>query len=445
MNSTDAECSINIPGLWHNGDCSLLCRPTKWYDIFIFFLGNYLAHVATVVSPPGASTITRALNLIGALLLPFSGVGLGIEAIRSLAIFASTPLETAARAGALLMVVRTDPAEEAAKETLRPQRMNSEVASNEASNGRTDPGQDTVPALRERPRSYRPWMAARIHGNFWLPEGFKLERVPGDMEFEDNEEDILTRRKKNGETPRWYDFLFGFSKRDKTANDIACSYNGAKAIVAIVQIVFGIYTLYRIRGNQVERFGYAAYGLTVTPYALMSIVNLTGNLLRPDYTSMYIVGSSVSDEIQKAHCFTIATIGRIREPRRPHTLVGLFYLRYLGLYVGAGIHLLIIGLMTDFDKGQSTLAQRAWTMAWLSIGAGYGVGINMMNDYFDSIRDTPYLTSLGNRFGLGDKFSHVVIGIATLALGVPNIGGFVVVAQMIRQYGVCSKILDASV
>lgn len=51
----------------------------------------------------------------------------------------------------------------------------------------------------------------------------------------------------------------------------------------MVQIVFGMSTLYRTKGNQIERYGYAAYGLTVTPYALMSILNLAGNLMRPDY------------------------------------------------------------------------------------------------------------------------------------------------------------------
>jgi hypothetical protein len=110
MNSTDTNCSVNVPGLWHNGDCSLLCRPTKWYDILIFFLGNYLAHIATVTSPPGASVARQARNMLSALFFPVSGFALGLEAVASKAIWAPTSLQTAARAGALLMVVRsTDP------------------------------------------------------------------------------------------------------------------------------------------------------------------------------------------------------------------------------------------------------------------------------------------------------------------------------------------------
>jgi hypothetical protein len=99
--------SHKCPGLWHNGDCSLLCQPARWYDILLFFVGNYLAHVATVVSRPGADITSQIINLMAALLLPFSGLGLGLEAISSLAILAPTQLRTAARAGALLMIVPT--------------------------------------------------------------------------------------------------------------------------------------------------------------------------------------------------------------------------------------------------------------------------------------------------------------------------------------------------
>lgn len=105
MISTEPDCPIDVPGLWHNGDCSLLCRPTKSYDILIFFLGNYLAHVATVSSPPGASVVTRMKQMLKALFLSLSGFAIGLEAIASMAIRAPTPLQTAARAGALLMVV----------------------------------------------------------------------------------------------------------------------------------------------------------------------------------------------------------------------------------------------------------------------------------------------------------------------------------------------------
>jgi hypothetical protein len=345
----------------------------------IFFLGNYLAHAATVVSPPGASIVNQILNMMEALVFPFSGLGLGLEAIASLAIFAPTPLRTAKRAGALLMVVRTQEAGKAAPESSSTQAIISEVAQNEGRKERADLEQNTRPALREH--TYRPWIDEKIYGNYCLPEGYELRLVPYYTKFKNDKEEV----RSNGETSKWRDVFFVFSKWDKTTNDVACSYNGAKAIVSIVQIVFGIYTLYRTKGNQIERFGYAAYGLTVTQYALMSVVNLVGNLLRPDNTSMYIFGSNLSDELQEEHNCTIATIGRIEE--NSHQLVRhagrrqmVEVLQYAGLYLGLGINLLVIGLMTKFTKGQSTLAQRVWTMFWLVFGALYGTIINLISD-----------------------------------------------------------------
>ena len=90
-----------------HGNPNLICLPTKWTDIVIFLLGNYIAHAATVKSNPGESTKSTVANVVGALLFPTSGVFRGVSAIASLGIFAKTPLQTAARAGALCMVVRT--------------------------------------------------------------------------------------------------------------------------------------------------------------------------------------------------------------------------------------------------------------------------------------------------------------------------------------------------
>jgi hypothetical protein len=466
MNSTNADCPINVPGLWHNGDCSLLCRPTKWYDILIFFLGNYLAHVATVVSLPGASIVSQLFNLVCALLFPFSGIGLGLEAIASLAIFAPTPLRTATRAGALLMVFRTQKAGKAAPECSSTQAINSEAAQNEVSKESADLEQNTISALPIH--TYRPWRDAKIHGNVCLPEGYSLRRVPYYTKFKNDEEEVRSIRRAKNETSKWYDIFDKFSKRDKTTKDVTCSYSGAKAIVSIVQIIFGIYTLYRTRGNQVERFGYAAYGLTVTQYALMSIINLAGNLLRPDYTSMYIVGSNASDDLEKEHGCVIATVGRIEEnshqlERHKRRKKVVRWLHHSSLSLGIGIHLLVVGLMTKFTKGQSTLAQRVWIIFWLVSGALVEVAIiEIRRDRFDITLDMPNSTSLENKqpheavqtnqtnqpnqlkryLNYLAWLSSVVIFSAYCA---PAIGGFVVVMQMIRQYGVCSKMLDASV
>ena len=99
------ECPIEVPGFTHRGNCNLLCRPAIWTDILVFFIGNYVAHAATVISRPGQSILASVLNVATALLFPGGGIRSGVEAIWSLAKFAPTDLQAAARAGALCAVV----------------------------------------------------------------------------------------------------------------------------------------------------------------------------------------------------------------------------------------------------------------------------------------------------------------------------------------------------
>lgn len=72
---------------------------------------------------------------------------------------------------------------------------------------------------------------------------------------------------------------------------ISCNYNFTKSAISIIQLLFGISTLYRAKADQLDRFGYAAYGLTVAPYVWMSIINLLGNVLCPQYDCLYIAES----------------------------------------------------------------------------------------------------------------------------------------------------------
>jgi hypothetical protein len=91
-----------IPGTIYHGD-GVLCTPTNWYNIVIFFVGNYFAHAATVKS-------------VGALLIPTTGLIRGINSIARnakfkrkrfwTAVWRDPDYQTAAAAGALCMVVR---------------------------------------------------------------------------------------------------------------------------------------------------------------------------------------------------------------------------------------------------------------------------------------------------------------------------------------------------
>lgn len=89
------------PGTSNHGIPNLLCLPAKWTDIAIFFLGNYIAHAATVVLQPGSSALNTAVAVIFACLLPGSGLARALRAIAAGLRFTRDELRVAARAGAL--------------------------------------------------------------------------------------------------------------------------------------------------------------------------------------------------------------------------------------------------------------------------------------------------------------------------------------------------------
>lgn len=109
LGAEDKECSISVPGYFYRDECKLLCRPASWEDVVVFFLGNYVAHVATINSRPGQSTLITVCISIATLLFPGVGIYRALNAIVSLATFAPTELQRAARAGALCMVVKNSP------------------------------------------------------------------------------------------------------------------------------------------------------------------------------------------------------------------------------------------------------------------------------------------------------------------------------------------------
>lgn len=84
----------------------------------------------------------------------------------------------------------------------------------------------------------------------------------------------------------------------KSQPKLSCNYNIPKAIVAIIQIGNGGYELYKGSGGQIQRFGYAAYSLTVIPYILLSFVNLLATLCQPQYPAMFLVEYKPGDQEQ---------------------------------------------------------------------------------------------------------------------------------------------------
>lgn len=87
------------------------------------------------------------------------------------------------------------------------------------------------------------------------------------------------------------------TKEKKTT--LSRSYNIVKIFISLVQVLFAVATLYRTHGDQVHRYGAFAPGFTTVPYAWMSLVNLIGNAICPQYNTMYMVGSSGLDHLRR--------------------------------------------------------------------------------------------------------------------------------------------------
>lgn len=78
--------------------------------------------------------------------------------------------------------------------------------------------------------------------------------------------------------------------------EISCNYNVVKIIAAITQILYGSFQIYHSSGPQLEKFGYAAYQLTIIPYIIMSLINLLASLCEPEYPAMFLVSRSIDED-----------------------------------------------------------------------------------------------------------------------------------------------------
>ena len=272
--------------------------------------------------------------------------------------------------------------------------------------------------------------------------------------------------------------IFPTSSTTSTSIHLARSRDFIKVLVALFQLVYSSWTLYEARGDQIDRFGYVAFSLTVAPYVVMSVINLVGGLLAPVYPALFLVRSDVMDEIEHQYGrFFDGTVGTlqqnpgssilIREPLAgenpelalvlagestpstadpqiiipacapfqcknilPHFLPddtepGL--LNFLAIIVGILIPVLIIYHLSRFHHGRSSKAQRVWITTWLAFGWGLGIA-------FGSILSDSEGLSRGEM-----KRLATLLIFMRVFYSAPAIGGLVVVGQMIKEYGDCKR------
>jgi predicted benzoate:H+ symporter BenE len=89
--------------------------------------------------------------------------------------------------------------------------------------------------------------------------------------------------------------------------------------------------------------------------------------------------------------------------------------------------ILIVFLISQFKPGDSTYAQRSWLMTWMVFGGLFGPIIEWRRDE---------LMNYGSSTGAAQLST---IGFSAF-FAVPAIGGFVVVGQMLIQYGACLRL-----
>ncbi|PCH44652.1 hypothetical protein WOLCODRAFT_123897 [Wolfiporia cocos MD-104 SS10] len=97
--------------------------------------------------------------------------------------------------------------------------------------------------------------------------------------------------------------------------------NPLKVLISIIQIVSAIYTMKQSIGAQITRWGYASYGLSVFPYALMSIMNLVCAGVVGEYHHAHVLRTPILNEAERRGAVADGTIGRV-DTREATVLVG---------------------------------------------------------------------------------------------------------------------------
>ena len=286
---------------------------------------------------------------------------------------------------------------------------------------------------------------------------------------------------------------------------LSSSFNVVKGVAALAQLLYTSITLYHTNGGQLKQFGFAAPGLTVLPYAVMSGLNLIANLVTPHYPTMYLVRSKVMEEAERRKgsrfnyvvgelveesgtdedgwpeiagsfkdddkvlyvtpsaekdkkikisdsssdessqniyvpaCPRFRRTDDTRYMARRSRLRSNAYELLLFTFIVA-VEIGIILTLSNFSGQQSTFAQRAWIVTWLLSGFVFDV--------------LAYLRGFRAYYGATDKRESGKLSpwatwvcrtiyntafLCMICLCAPAIGGFVVVSQMLKSYGICYK------
>ncbi|KAL8809342.1 MAG: hypothetical protein Q9223_003143 [Gallowayella weberi] len=355
-----------------NGD-EVWCESSQWYDVLWFFFANFLLHALSVRSLPGESYVSSTVFKFCCLLVPYTGVRRGLCLILRASNLAGNDLESAARANALCMVIRAPewrPRDgqiiegcSIAPPTQRNKREKGTISSLRGlfscfhASDRKKSKKSSAPEIivvdtstsAETPIQspirgnevimktvdlYAPppsctlidklsriliethrfhsqppttnrvdHVNVKIHGVCQLAPGYALAYIPEDMKVYSH-----IKHQRSLSISR----LLGVNHSPNIK--LASTHDVPRILFSIIQTVFGGYTLYKARGDQIERYGYAAFGLTVLPYMMVSTINLLGSLLSSEYETVYLVHSAIMDEMKERGGLCDGVVGTLERP-----------------------------------------------------------------------------------------------------------------------------------
>lgn len=411
------------PNAQNHGDPSLICLPPLWTDYIVFFATNYFAHAATLISHPGESFWETLISTANALFIPGSGA---LRAFRFLVLYISPLLsrsgsehggdpEQAARAGDPAQAARFGDLAQAARagalcmivEEGTPNKYHTSQHAFDFLGFFFGDHIRLVPPARD------------IHGVYNMPQPSRwiLIEVPPNMplsHYEPSRREVSDGSEIMGPAPA-------------INMTLAKSRNIPKILINILQVIWGIITLYKSRGDQITLYGYGAFGLTVAPYTIMGIINLATNLLRPEYANMYLVHTPPMENAWEENADFMGIVAKVNEAdfetfvdgglRGTLTPPVFFTLNMLGYLIICILPIALVGGFTGFQAGENVKIAISWVLGWLIIGS---------------------VSSLWVRVSASLALHPIWEVILVIPLWIPAIGGFAVVAQMLNDFGICT-------
>ncbi|KAF9029408.1 hypothetical protein BDZ89DRAFT_1038492 [Hymenopellis radicata] len=487
--AAESSSNITLPdNVTNHGEPNLLCTPSTGYTVFSFILANYVMHAATTQTFPGESPFHQLLSFVTALLFPATGVSRGVNTIaRGILVTVNRKhgdLQKAAAAGALCMVVRTENWRPVLGHAIHGITAHRCVHSSQAvrwriyrpkwlHTHRLFPGWQFTDDV---PRGHTFESLRRIHGALKsLPTGYAYACVPPNAVIASPISQPTIHIAASLNSAKIIVAIF------QTIFSSYTLYNGREDLIkqfgyASFSLTVAPYTIMSVvnllgsllmpayssvfvvrsevmdelehrHGKQFDGTVGALVPLTLgAPIQLASsddaIINDKSGSNPRDAVVLETKPYEVDPDISIPACAPFQCrpsaslpiwLKRIRKALPAVDILpagyslGVSMNFILCFLVVVGVPLGIIGGLSNFNEGNSTLAQRVWTMTWLACGCVYGLGFGFRMSF-----GSPIINVTGNP----QVAMWIDLGMRVVA-AVPAIGGMVVVSQMIMAYGDC--------